>query len=138
MIIKNLIVVLVLGVLGFGVFAIVSNKVSGLDKLPEEAQRNEMVKEAYLFARDNKELLEKIPCFCGCVNMGHRHNRDCYIDDNNEYVEHGALCGGCLEVTLDVKKLLEEGKNDREIREFIDEKYSNREMSDPTLTPFFE
>jgi hypothetical protein len=37
------------------------------------------VKEAYQFAIANPEVLEAFPCYCGCGNMGHENNLDCYI-----------------------------------------------------------
>ncbi len=40
------------------------------------------VKEAYRFAIANKELLEQIPCFCGCVNVGHTSNYACYVAED--------------------------------------------------------
>ena len=48
--------------------------------LPPELQTapNE-VKEAYRYAIANKELLEQIPCFCGCVGVGHSSNYACYV-----------------------------------------------------------
>ena len=42
---------------------------------PIEAQ------EAYRFAAVNQELLTHIPCFCGCVYIEHKNNRDCYIQE---------------------------------------------------------
>lgn len=40
---------------------------------------------AYRIAQEVPELLEQMPCYCGCyVNPGHRNNLDCYTD------RHGA------------------------------------------------
>jgi hypothetical protein len=38
------------------------------------------VREAYRFAVANYDLLNQIPCFCGCGAEGHRGNGDCYVD----------------------------------------------------------
>jgi hypothetical protein len=50
-------------------------------------------------ALDNPDLLEQIPCYCGCEKMlGHKHNLDCYISafksDGSvaEYTDHAAYC----------------------------------------------
>ncbi|RME43846.1 MAG: hypothetical protein D6791_14535 [Chloroflexi bacterium] len=40
------------------------------------------VKEAYRFAIANKELLQQIPCFCGCVGVGHTSNYACYVAED--------------------------------------------------------
>lgn len=37
------------------------------------------VREAYEFALQRPEVLEAMPCFCGCAYDGHQHNRDCFV-----------------------------------------------------------
>lgn len=41
------------------------------------------VQEAYRYAAENGEALQYIPCFCGCKNIGHRHNADCYVAERH-------------------------------------------------------
>ena len=36
---------------------------------------------AYRYAVDHEDMLHYIPCFCGCKNVGHRHNAACYITE---------------------------------------------------------
>lgn len=39
------------------------------------------VARAYKIAQEVPELLERMPCYCGCyVNPGHGNNLDCYAD----------------------------------------------------------
>lgn len=40
------------------------------------------VQEAYRFAIANKELLQEIPCFCGCNGIGHDSNYACYVAED--------------------------------------------------------
>lgn len=41
------------------------------------------VRQAYLVAKQVPEVLERIPCYCGCYgNSGHRNNLDCYKDSH--------------------------------------------------------
>jgi hypothetical protein len=35
--------------------------------------------EAYRYALTHPEVLQYMPCFCGCVDQGHKSNKDCYI-----------------------------------------------------------
>lgn len=42
-----------------------------------------VVQEAYRYAIANPETLAKYPCYCGCGNMGHMNNLDCFIQDLN-------------------------------------------------------
>ncbi|MGH2355229.1 MAG: PCYCGC motif-containing (lipo)protein [Chloroflexota bacterium] len=39
------------------------------------------VQEAYRYALAHPDILQYMPCFCGCGVQGHRSNRDCYIRD---------------------------------------------------------
>jgi hypothetical protein len=41
----------------------------------------QQVKEAYRFAIANPDILEVLPCYCGCRDVGHMNNLDCYIHD---------------------------------------------------------
>ncbi len=38
-----------------------------------------VVQEAYRFAIANPEILAKLPCYCGCNQVGHENNRMCYV-----------------------------------------------------------
>ena len=39
------------------------------------------ISQAYRIAREAPELLERMPCYCGCFRgNGHRSNLDCYVD----------------------------------------------------------
>ncbi len=51
-------------------------------RLPSFAlKKSTKVQEAYRFAVDHEDTLQYIPCFCGCKNVGHRHNAACYITE---------------------------------------------------------
>lgn len=61
----------------------------GLPAVPREARPATLspalftgkVREAYRIAREAPELLEHMPCYCGCyVGNQHRNNLDCYVD----------------------------------------------------------
>ena len=41
--------------------------------------RPEPVRIAYAYAIAHPEVLTRIPCYCGCVNVGHHSNHDCFI-----------------------------------------------------------
>jgi hypothetical protein len=49
----------------------------------------------YRFAASEAgRTLEWIPCYCGCANIGHRSNRDCYVAGRDgagvTFTSHGA------------------------------------------------
>ncbi|MFQ5474465.1 MAG: PCYCGC motif-containing (lipo)protein [Candidatus Nanoarchaeia archaeon] len=124
---KWAVVLLIVFVISFGIFALVIKLSEGELDLPIAAQMNDNVKSAYLFARDNEEFLTQLPCTCGCAGIGHRNNYDCFMDEEGNFIEHGSLCGGCVGITLDAKRLKEEGRSVEEIRAYILKEYPPRD-----------
>lgn len=88
------------------------------------------VQTAYQYALTNPEALETVPCYCGCSRMGHQSNLACYVqptstDEAVVFDNHAAFCGVCIDITLDVKRMTEEGKSPKEIRAYVDVTYSS-------------
>lgn len=52
-------------------------------ELPSFAKKAPKVTEAYRYAVANGETLQYMPCFCGCKNIGHRSNADCYVTERH-------------------------------------------------------
>ncbi len=53
-----------------------------VSEMPERVQAGPInVQEAYRFAVANPELVRQFPCYCGCVNVGHESNLDCYVSE---------------------------------------------------------
>ena len=48
---------------------------------PELQKAPPKVREAYQYALANPELLQRIPCYCGCGSIGHTSNLDCYVKE---------------------------------------------------------
>jgi hypothetical protein len=40
------------------------------------------IRAAYEVARSAPEMLEKMPCYCGCFTSGHTSNYDCFVDQH--------------------------------------------------------
>ena len=98
------------------------------------------VRSAYLFVAMHEYELRHIPCFCGCGTEGHTSNFDCFVrsrarDGTVTYDPHGAGCGTCLGVALDVKAMVEGGIPLREIRATIDRRWSAAGPATPTPLP---
>jgi len=69
---------------------------------------------AYQTAKDIPEVLEQLPCFCGCMmNMGHKNNLFCFKD------QHGSACDICEDIALDARKMHDEGLSISRIQENI-------------------
>ena len=53
--------------------------------LPPEQFADPMIRKSYEVARNNPQLLERMPCYCGCyISPGHGNNLDCFADRHGE------------------------------------------------------
>lgn len=52
-------------------------------QLPSFAKGSSKVEQAYQYAAAHPEVLQYMPCTCGCRNAGHRHNGDCYVQERH-------------------------------------------------------
>lgn len=101
-----------------------------MDQMPAEVQSAPVtVQEAYQFAAANPDLMENIPCYCGCGNIGHASNYACYVshvdnDGNIAFDNHALGCSICVDITQDVMRMLREGKSLQEARAYVDAGYA--------------
>lgn len=95
------------------------------------------VQQAYQFNVANPDTMQHIPCYCGCGSMGHDSNYACYVQDVNANGEiafdnHALGCSICVDITRDVMRGLQDGKDLKTVRLEIDTKYSRFGPSTPT------
>ncbi|WP_460319793.1 PCYCGC motif-containing (lipo)protein [Paenibacillus sp. YSY-4.3] len=112
------------------------------DMLPSFLEgQHEYVTLVYKAVSEYPELLDGMPCYCGCGDSaGHRSNRDCFIHELKEdgsivWDDHGTKCNVCLEIALESIQMQQDGKTAADIRSLIDEKYREG-YAKPTDTPF--
>jgi hypothetical protein len=90
-----------------------------------------VVQQVYEFAARHPEILQFMPCYCGCERIGHRGNHDCFVKTRaangtvTAWDEHGIGCAVCLGVGRDAMNLFNGGAKPAEIRAAIDKKYSS-------------
>jgi len=90
--------------------------------------------EGYRVAVAMPELLEVLPCYCGCREpAGHRSLKDCFLKPEGGFDEHASSCDLCVKEAIDAATWHKQGRSPREIRALIDEKY--QEFGKPTDTP---
>lgn len=109
---------------------------ASMDDMPAEVQAApQVVQQAYQFAAANPEVMQQIPCYCGCGAMGHTSNYACYVSNVGADTDHPASgeitfdthalgCSICVDITQDTMRLLEQGKTVSEIKVYIDQTYA--------------
>lgn len=103
---------------------------ASMDHMPAEVQSAPVtVQEAYQFNVANPEIMKDIPCYCGCGNIGHTSNYDCYVSQvdsqgNISFDNHALGCSICVDITQDVMRMLKDGKSPEEARAYVDTTYS--------------
>jgi Protein of unknown function with PCYCGC motif len=101
-----------------------------LERMPAEVQSAPVtVQEAYQFASANPDIMKNIPCYCGCGNIGHTSNYDCYVSGvdgqgNITFDNHALGCSICVDITQDAMRMLLEGKSPQEARVYMDATYA--------------
>lgn len=101
-----------------------------MDQMPAEVQSAPVtVQSAYQFAAANPNVMKDIPCYCGCGNIGHTSNYDCYVSNVDSkgavtFDNHALGCSICVDITQDVMRMLKDGKSPQDARAYIDATYS--------------
>ncbi|WP_226670128.1 PCYCGC domain-containing protein [Metabacillus litoralis] len=119
----------------------IREETAGIDTLPTFLnEKSENIQVVYQAAAQHKDILENIPCYCGCgESAGHKSSYDCFVFENKEngsivWDDHGTKCGVCLEIAAQSIVDFQEGKSVKEIRSKIDDLYKEG-YSEPTPTP---
>lgn len=115
---------------------------NGNVNLPDYAYASELTLKMYSISNFMQNSFEKIPCYCGCVDMTHGDTtyfmtslKDCFIQKNGNFEQHASACDLCLYIANDVYDMYNQGKPIKEIRAFIENKYGNGRFGPPTNTP---
>jgi hypothetical protein len=89
------------------------------DVLSPSLFSDEKARAAYQTAKDIPDVLEQLPCFCGCLKeFGHKNNLFCFKD------QHGSACEICQDIALDARKMHDQGMPIAQIQDNIKAKYS--------------
>jgi hypothetical protein len=89
----------------------------------------EVIRASYLFAARHPEVLNYIPCFCGCERSGHKGSHDCFVASRDsqgrvkEWDHHGIECAVCLDVAYTSMQMKNSGASVSAIRAAIDRKF---------------
>ncbi|MFC4558694.1 PCYCGC motif-containing (lipo)protein [Virgibacillus kekensis] len=97
------------------------------------------VKDAYETAIHNADVLDYMPCYCGCYDSnGHESNTHCFVDEFNGDVvaldSMGFSCGICIDIAKTSVAKYKAGESLVEIRNYIDDNFGGNGIG-PTPTP---
>ncbi len=101
----------------------------------------DILKDAHIFAADHPEVASFVPCYCGCGNMGHKNNADCFVEARDKegkvtsWVPHGAACAVCIDIAVESMRMRNSGASVAAIRKQIQDEYRPRFPSSETATP---
>jgi hypothetical protein len=105
------------------------------------AKPEAVLKAAYEFAARHPEILQYMPCFCGCQRGGHRSNHDCFVERRDAagkvaiWSPHGVGCEVCLDVAYSASQMHRAGASASAIREAVDKRYADATTRTPTPLP---
>jgi hypothetical protein len=92
---------------------------------------------AYAFALARPDVLQWLPCYCGCGGAGHRSNLDCFFQRRETgaivFEEHGSYCDICIETANLASSMLRQGSTMTQIRDAVDATFSG--AAPGTVTP---
>lgn len=89
----------------------------------------EQVRAVYQFAAEHPDVLQYVPCFCGCEARGHSGNDDCFVQARDAdgrvlaWEPHGVACAVCIDVGADASRMYASGASVTQIRSAIEGKY---------------
>lgn len=80
---------------------------------------------AYAFALARPDVLQWLPCYCGCTGIPHRSNLDCYfvrreVKGTFAYEEHASFCDICIKTANMASEMLAKGSTMTQVRAAVD------------------
>jgi hypothetical protein len=107
------------------------------DPLPRP---NQVVAAVFMFAAEHPEILDYVPCFCGCEHMGHKGNTECFVKsrapngDVLAWEPHGTECQVCIDVGQQAMQMYSSGASVRDIRAAVEKRFATQ-YKNHTPTP---
>ncbi len=103
------------------------------------ASADQATQAAYAFALARPDIVQWLPCYCGCGAMGHMSNLDCFVKPTEGapvvFEEHGSYCGVCVETALMGQDMLAEGATLIQMRAAVDMEFGDLAPGTPTDLP---
>ena len=80
---------------------------------------------AYAYALARPDVLQWLPCHCGCMAIDHRSNLDCFfqrreVSGSYVYEEHASYCDVCVKTANLAQRMLQDGSTMIQVRAAVD------------------
>ena len=101
----------------------------------------DVVRATYDFAAQHPEILNYVPCYCGCGSQGHKANESCFVARRDpkgnvlEWDTHGFGCTICVDVAREAMQMYSSGADVHSIRAAIERKWTPGNAAGKTPTP---
>ena len=101
----------------------------------------DVVRATYDFAAQHPEILNYVPCYCGCGSQGHKANESCFVARRDlrgnvlEWDTHGFGCTICVDVAREAMQMYSSGADVHSIRSAIERKWTPGNAAGKTPTP---
>jgi hypothetical protein len=101
----------------------------------------DVVRATYDFAAQHPEILNYVPCYCGCGSQGHKANEACFVARRDakgnvlEWDTHGFGCTVCVDVAREAMQMYSSGADVHSIRAAIERKWTPGNAAGKTPTP---
>src|SRR5688500_19886250 len=101
----------------------------------------DIVRATYDFAAQHPEILNYVPCYCGCGSQGHKANESCFVARRDprgnvlEWDTHGFGCTICVDVAREAMQMYSSGADVHSIRAAIERKWTPGNAAGKTPTP---
>jgi hypothetical protein len=101
----------------------------------------DIVRATYDFAAQHPEILNYVPCYCGCGSVGHKDNESCFVARRDargnvlEWDTHGFGCTICIDVARESMQLYNSGADVVAIRAAIERRWAPGNAGGRTPTP---
>lgn len=94
---------------------------------PSWVRRTPASLQAYQLAYANLDLMDVLPCFCGCDRMAESHAslKYCFVQPNGQIEQHASVCGTCQAEAIDAARWSQDGVPWPQIYDRIVAAYSN-------------
>jgi hypothetical protein len=118
------------------------------EPLPKSIDAELPLRALYLFVGSHLKLMTRLPCYCGCDQLGHGSVAECFVEPKGDthdhsttadtdtavtwrWSKHAAGCGMCMAIAHDAMEMQQQNLPADVIRQRIETTYHRMRASQP-------